>query len=250
MNFNLKCGLVIAPTLSIVLASCAAVNADSGRSATDRFALLTRDIAPAGAPVGTTDPRTFGSFPEEIVGSDTYLGKTTAISGRGAVVVGPGMAAGESIVTRFRQPSQFPYEVVTLAATDQGNYLTAIEVTNPLDSRITLQCTITGGIKLDPGQSTIHGVGQCVGGTTLRSTSTVIDRRGARWNGRDVNLLTTQTNISFSGPVTGTLSERNDVPDDNQTMALKTVLDVDITESGNRFHQHIDRTAIPAVEEK
>jgi hypothetical protein len=250
MNTNLKRTLVVAPVLSLVLASCAAVNADSGRSATDRFALLPRDVAPAGAPVSATDPHTFGSFPEEIMGFDTYLGKTTDISGRGAVVVGPGMAAGETIVTRFRQPNQFPYEVVTLAATDQGNYLIAIEVTNPVDSRITLQCTVAGGIKLDPGASTIHGGGQCAGGTKLQSTSTVVNCRDARWNGRDVHLLTTQTDIRFSGAVTGTLSERNDVPDDNQNVALRTLLDVDITETGNHFHQHIDRTAIPAVEEK
>lgn len=250
MNTKLKRVLVVAPILSVVLASCAAVNAESGRSATDRFALLDRDIAPAGVPVGPGQPAAFGSFPEDIVGSVTYLGKTTDISGRGAVVVGPGVSHGESIVTRFHQPSQFPYEVVTIAATDQGNYLTAIEVTNPVDSRITLRCTVAGGIKLDPGASSTTNNGQCVGGTTLQSTSTVVNRRDARWNGRDVHLLTTHTEITFSGAVTGRLNETNDVPDDNQAMAVRTELDVDITESGNQFHQHIDRTAIPPVQEK
>jgi hypothetical protein len=233
-----------------VLTACATVNADSGRSATDRFALLDRDVAPAGTPVGQTQPRAFGSFPEDIVGSVTYLGETTDISGEGAVVVGPGITPGESIVSRFRQPSQFPYEAMTLTATDQGSFLTAIEVTNPLDSRISVQCTIAGGAKLDPGASTHHNRGRCAGGTTLQSTSTVIDRREARWHGRDVLLLTTRTNMTFSGAVNGTLSELSDVPADNQTLTVRTELDVDITQTGNHFHQHLVRTAIPPVEEK
>jgi hypothetical protein len=247
---RLKWVATIALIPCAVLTACATVNADSGRSATDRFALLDRDAAPTGIPVGRTQPGAFGSFPEDIVGTVTYLGKTTDISGMGTVVVGPGITPAESIVTRFRQPSQFSYEAVTLAATDQGSFLTAIEVTNPLDSRISLQCTITGGMKLDPGVSTHHNRGRCAGGTTLHSTSSVANRREARWNGRDVVLLTTQTNIAFSGAVTGTLSERNDVPTDDQTLAVRTELDVDIMQMGNHFHQQLVRTVIPPVEEK
>lgn len=244
-----RLGLGIA-FLCVVLSACAAVNADSGRSAADRFALLDRDAAPAGTPVARTASDVLGSFPENIVGSVTYLGEKTDISGKGTAVVGPGIMPGGTIVSRFHEPSQFPYEVVTLAATDQGHFLTAIEVTNPLDARISLHCTIAGGMKLNPGASAHSDRGRCVGGTTLQSTSQVVNRREARWNGRDVHLLTTQTNITFSGGVTGTLSERNDVPEDNQTLALKTDIDVDITQSGTNFHQHIARTVIPPVEEK
>jgi hypothetical protein len=239
--------------LCALLAACGAVNADAGRSATDRYALLDRAAAPAGSPMvpsGRAEADLYGAFPEDIDGSITYLGDTVDFSGRGVVVVGPGSGRGERITSRFHEPNQFPYEVVTAESTKDGLFLTAIQVVNPLDSRIGLQCTIATGIKFDPGDSIDEDSGQCAGGTTLQSTSKVVGRRDARWSGRDVRLVTTETNIVFSGAITGTLKETNDIPQGDRAVALRTTLDVDIEQSGTRFAQQLVRDAVPRVEEK
>jgi len=242
--------VAMAPILCVILAACGAVNAEAGHLATDRFVLLDRGVPPPGIPAATAESNFFGSFPEQITGWVTYLGKTTDMSGKGTIVVGPGVKPADITVNRFREANQFPYEAVTLTVTDQGHFLIAIEVVNPLDSRITVSCTIADGIKLDPGTRTDINHGRCAGGTTLQSVNKVVNRRAARWNGRDVHLVTTQTNITFSSPITGTLSETNDVPAENQTMAMRTVLDLNIVETGNSFIQHLERTVIPPVEEK
>ncbi|WP_327113346.1 hypothetical protein OHB12_31285 [Nocardia sp. NBC_01730] len=223
----------------VAVSACGAVNADAGKPATERFAMLERGTAPEGTPI--TAATGSGVFAEELSGSVAYLDVTTDVAGPGVVTIGPGAIPGETVLSHFGPQEQFPYEVMTVSATSTGRYVTGLAVTNPLDTRITLQCTILGGLRLDPTAGQQPVTGHCSGGTTLTGTSTVTGSRDGQWNGKTVQLHTIRTDIAFDGPVSGTLRQTADTVD-GIGIAARTELETTLEAGGVRFQQNIVRT--------
>lgn len=239
-----------------VVASCGSVNQESAAPATDAYKLLRYPQARTVEPVAQEqiDPdigRMIGVHTQEISGRIVYLGKTSELPHEGALTLGLGPHPGEFQIGFFYGDDRFPYETIVFSWEPHAGTLTAMQIFNPLDTRMTLQCAVDGGLRLEdaakPGDRAALS-GTCLGGTKLTGEFRVEGSRRAIWDGKPVELLATVTDIAVSGPTTGSLHEANDLVK-GSNIAVNTMLDLNVVSQGIPLEEHMERHALPRVQE-
>ncbi|EFV15028.1 hypothetical protein [Segniliparus rugosus] len=247
--------LVSALALAAV-AGCGSVNPDSAAPATDAYKLLRYPKSQPVEPVdgNKVDPgigRMLGVHPQEISGHITYLGKTSELPKEGALTLGTGPKPGDFQIGFFYGDDRFPYETIMFSWEPHAGTLNAMQIFNPLDTRMTLQCVVDGGLRLadttKPGDRVALS-GTCLGGTKLTGEFRVEGSRRAVWDGKPVELLATVADVQVSGPTTGTLHEVNDLVK-GSNIAVNTTLDLNVTSQGVPLEEHMERHALPRVQE-
>jgi hypothetical protein len=255
-RFSALQALAAAAALSLLTAGCGSVNPESAALATDAYKLLRYPDGKAVEPVARTqiDPgigRWIGVHPQVISGRITYLDKTSDLPKDGELTLGPGARPGEFQIGFFYGDDRFPYETIMFSWEPHAGTLTAMQIFNPLDTRMTLQCAVDGGLRLDdtmkPGdQKTVSG--SCLGGTKLTGKFQVGGSRHAVWGGKPVELLATVADVRVSGPTAGWLHEVNDLVK-GSNIAVNTTLDLNVTSQGVPFEEHMERHALPRVKD-
>jgi hypothetical protein len=248
--------LAIAAAVGSLAAGCGSVNQESAAPATDAYKLLRYPDDKAVEPVANAQinpgiGRMLGVHPQEISGRITYLDKTSELPKDGALTLGPGPRPGEFQIGFFYGDDRFPYETIMFSWEPDAGTLTALQIFNPLDTRMTLQCAIDGGLRLDdttkPGDRKPLS-GSCLGGTKLTGEFRVEGSRQAVWGGKPVELLATVADVHASGPTIGTLHEFNDLVK-GSNIAVNTTLDLNVTSQGVPFEEHMERHALPRVQD-
>jgi hypothetical protein len=230
-----------------LLAGCASVNEEAGRPVGHAYALLKYPDA-AGEPAAEPRPDSpFGTYPLEISGSVTYLDETTSLPTSGVLTIGPGPRRDELQVEQYYTGDRFPYEtgMVSKAAIGAGT-LDAITIVNPLDSRVSLQCAVDGGIDLGDAGEPRELTGSCGGGATVTGSVRSEGTRKATWRGKPVELVRTVVDLNVTGVSTGTIHQVNETPKGG-SFPLYTALDVDLTAQGIHLTEELERHVLPRV---
>ncbi|MEW2478068.1 hypothetical protein AB0876_00590 [Mycobacterium sp. NPDC049093] len=230
-----------------LLAGCASVNEEAGRPVGHAYALLKYPDA-AGEPAAEPRPDSpFGTYPLEISGSVTYLDETTSLPTSGVLTIGPGPRRDELQVEQYYTGDRFPYEtgMVSKAANRAGT-LDAITIVNPLDSRVSLQCAVDGGIDLGDAGEPRELTGSCGGGATVTGSVRSEGTRTGTWRGKRVELVRTVVDLNVTGVSTGTIHQVNETPKGG-SFPLYTALDVDLTAQGIHLTEELERHVLPRV---
>ncbi|TDZ79538.1 hypothetical protein DE4585_03284 [Mycobacteroides salmoniphilum] len=237
--------------LSVVAAAaCAPVNEEAGKPVGHAFALLKYPAAqgePAFEPQGKSP---FGDYAQEVSGSVTYLGETTALPGAGVMTIGPGPRRGELKIEQYYQGDRFPYETgIVSGGEGKPSTLDAITIVNPLDSRVTLQCTIDGGISLADIDSERELDGTCGGGAKAHGHIKPDGSRKATWRDKPVELVRTVMDLTVTGASSGQIHQINEVPRDGTvgSFPLFTSIDVNMTAQGISLAEKLERHVLPKV---
>ncbi|KRQ27304.1 MULTISPECIES: hypothetical protein [Mycobacteroides] len=246
-----RLGTAAAVALSAALAAaCAPVNEEAGKPVGHAFALLKYPSAqgdPASEPQGKSP---FGDYALEVSGSVTYLGETTALPGAGVMTVGPGPRRGELKIEQYYQGDRFPYETgIVSGGEGKPSALDAITIVNPLDSRVTLQCTIDGGITLSDIDSERELSGTCGGGAKAHGHIKPEGTRKANWRDKPVELVRTVLDLTVTGASSGQIHQINEVPKDSTvgSFPLYTSIDVNMTAQGISLAEKLERHVLPKV---
>lgn len=230
-----------------LLAGCASVNEDAGRPVGHAYALLKY---PDGAGEPGAEPRPdspYGSYPLEISGSVTYLDETTSLPPAGVLTIGPGPRRDELQVEQYYTGDRFPYETGMVSrAPDGAGTLDAITIVNPLDSRVSLQCAVNGGIDLAGTGEARELTGSCSGGATVSGSVRSEGSRKATWRGKPIELVRTVVDLNVTGVSTGTIHQVNETPKGG-SFPLYTALDVDLTAQGIHLIEALERHVLPRV---
>ncbi|TDZ81614.1 hypothetical protein [Mycobacteroides salmoniphilum] len=237
--------------LSVVAAAaCAPVNEEAGKPVGHAFALLKYPAAqgePAFEPQGKSP---FGDYAQEVSGSVTYLGETTVLPGAGVMTIGPGPRRGELKIEQYYQGDRFPYETAIVSGGEgKPSTLDAITIVNPLDSRVTLQCTIDGGISLADIDSERELDGTCGGGAKAHGHIKPDGSRKATWRDKPVELVRTVMDLTVTGASSGQIHQINEVPRDSTvgSFPLFTSIDVNMTAQGISLAEKLERHVLPKV---
>ncbi len=202
---------------------CTAVNKAAGEPVGHAFQLLEYP-QPVSQPVAEpAEGSPYGGYSVEVAGSVTYLKETTVLPKSGLLTIGPGPRAGELQVQHYYQGDRFPYETGVLSKDGTASTLNAITIVNPLDSRVSLQCAVAGGIALD--------------GT-----------RQATWRGKPVELARTVVDLTITGMTSGKVHQINDVPKGG-SFPLYTAIDVNMTAQGINLTEELERYVLPRVQD-
>ncbi|MGV9797926.1 hypothetical protein ACWDTP_07685 [Mycobacterium sp. NPDC003449] len=229
-----------------LLGGCASVNAEAGQPVGHAYELLKY---PDGKSESGAEPRhgsPFGSYRIEISGSVTYLDQTTSLPTAGVLTIGPGSRRGEVKIEQYYGGDRFPYETGVVSTRDGASTLDAIAIVNPLDSRVSLQCAVAGGIALgDIGESR-ELTGECGGGSVVSGTVRSQGTRQASWRGNRVELARTVVDLEVSGASSGTIHQVNETPEGG-SFPLYTALDVSLTAQGIQMTEKLERDVLPKV---
>ncbi|MFA4083588.1 hypothetical protein [Mycobacteroides salmoniphilum] len=246
-----RLGAAVAAVLSVaVAAACAPVNEEAGKPVGHAFALLKYPAGqgePASEPQGKSP---FGDYAQEISGSVTYLGETTALTGAGVMTIGPGPRRGELKIEQYYRGDRFPYETgIVSGGEGKPSTLDAITIVNPLDSRVTLQCTIDGGISLADIDSEREINGTCGGGAKAHGHIRPEGSRKATWRDKPVELVRTVMDLTVTGASSGQIHQINEVPRDSTVgnFPLFTSIDVNMTAQGISLAEKLERHVLPKV---
>ncbi|MBA0048838.1 hypothetical protein [Mycobacteroides sp. LB1] len=240
-----------AAVLSVAVATaCAPVNEEAGKPVGHAFQLLKYPAVqgdPAAEPQGRSP---FGDYALEVSGSVTYLGETTALPGAGVMTVGPGPRRGELKIEQYYQGDRFPYETgIVTGGEGKPSTLDAITIVNPLDSRVTLQCVIDGGIALVHNDGERELTGTCGGGAKVHGHVRADGSRKAIWRDKPVELVRTVVDLTISGASSGQIHQVNEVPKDSTvgSFPLFTSIDVSMTAQGIGLTEKLERHVLPKV---
>ncbi|MGH3954693.1 MAG: hypothetical protein ACRDTI_11720 [Mycobacterium sp.] len=246
-----RLGAGAAAVLSVVAAAaCAPVNEEAGKPVGHAFALLKYPATqgePASEPQGKSP---FGDYAQEVSGSVTYLGETSALPGAGVMTIGPGPRRGELKIEQYYQGDRFPYETgIVSGGEGKPSTLDAITIVNPLDSRVTLQCTIDGGISLADIDSERELDGTCGGGAKAHGHIRPDGSRKATWRDKPVELVRTVMDLTVTGASSGQIHQINEVPRDSTvgSFPLFTSIDVNMTAQGISLAEKLERHVLPKV---
>ncbi|ORB59459.1 hypothetical protein BST43_07205 [Mycobacteroides saopaulense] len=236
--------------LAVAMASaCAPVNEEAGKPVGHAFQLLKYSASqadPAAEPQGKSP---FGDYALEVSGSVTYLGETTALPGAGVMTVGPGPRRGELKIEQYYQGDRFPYETGIVSGGDgKPSTLDAITIVNPLDSRVTLQCAVDGGIALADIDGERELAGTCGGGSKAHGHVRADGSRKATWRDKPVELIRTVVDLTITGSSSGQIHQVNEVPRDG-SFPLSTSIDVNMTAQGISLTQKLQRHVLPKVKD-
>ncbi|WP_078309091.1 MULTISPECIES: hypothetical protein [unclassified Mycobacterium] len=246
-----RLGAAATAVLSVaVAAACSPVNEEAGKPVGHAFALLKYSAAP-GEPASEPQGKSpFGDYAQEVSGSVTYLGETTALPGAGVMTVGPGPRRGELKIEQYYQGDRFPYETgIVSGGEGKPSTLDAITIVNPLDSRVTLQCTIDGGISLADIDSERELNGTCGGGAKAHGHIRPEGSRKASWRDKPVELVRTVMDLTVTGASSGQIHQTNEVPRDSTVASfpLFTSIDVNMTAQGISLAEKLERHVLPKV---
>lgn len=232
-----------------LLAGCASVNEEAGKPVGHAYQLLKYPDAAAEPAAEPRPDSSYGTYPLEISGSVTYLDETSSLPTSGVLTIGPGPRRGELQVEQYYAGDRFPYEtgIVTTGHDDAGaGTLDAITIVNPLDSRVSLQCAVNGGIDLgDTGEPRALS-GSCGGGATVSGTVRSEGSRKATWRGKPVELVRSVVDLNVTGVSTGTIHQVNETPKGG-SFPLYTELKVDLTAQGIHLTEELERHVLPRV---
>ncbi len=246
-----RLGAAATAVLSVgVAAACAPVNEEAGKPVGHAFALLKYSALP-GEPASEPQGKSpFGDYAQEVSGSVTYLGETTALPGAGVMTVGPGPRRGELKIEQYYQGDRFPYETgIVSGGEGKPSTLDAITIVNPLDSRVTLQCTIDGGITLADIDSERELNGTCGGGAKAHGHIKPDGSRKGTWRDKPVELVRTVMDLTVTGASSGQIHQINEVPRDSTVASfpLFTSIDVNMTAQGISLAEKLERHVLPKV---
>ncbi|OHU30500.1 hypothetical protein BKG76_01705 [Mycobacteroides franklinii] len=233
-------------------AGCAPVNEEAGKPVGHAFQLLKYPVAqsdPAAQPQGKSP---FGDYALEVSGSVTYLGETTALPGAGVMTIGPGPRRGELKIEQYYQGDRFPYETgIVSGGEGKPSTLDAITIVNPLDSRVTLQCAVDGGIALADIDGERELTGTCGGGSKAHGHVRADGSRKVTWRDRPVELIRTVVDLTVTGASSGQIHQVNEVPRDGTvgSFPLTTSIDVNMTAQGISLTQKLQRQVLPKVKD-
>ncbi|AMU65326.1 hypothetical protein [Mycobacteroides abscessus] len=245
-----RLGVGVAVVLSV--AACTPVNEEAGKPVGHAFQLLkypTAQLDPAAEPQGRSP---FGDYALEVSGSVTYLGETTELPGAGVMTVGPGPRRGELKIEQYYRGDRFPYETgVVSAGEGKPSTLDAITIVNPLDSRVTLQCAVDGGIALADIEGERELTGTCGGGSKAHGHVRAEGSRKATWRDKPVELVRTVVDLTVTGASSGEIHQVNEVPKDSAVASfpLYTSIDVNMTAQGISLTQKLQRHVLPKVKD-
>lgn len=232
-----------------LLVGCGSVNEEAGKPVGHAYQLLKYPDA-AAEPAAEPKPGSpFGSYPLEISGSVTYLDETTALPDSGVLTIGPGPRRGELQVEQYYAGDRFPYETGIVSTTDDeagSGTLDAITIINPLDSRVSLQCAVNGGIDLGATGEPREVTGSCGGGATVAGSVRSDGSRNATWRGKPVELVRTVVDLDVTGVSAGTIHQVNETPKGG-SFPLYTELKVDLTAQGIHLTEELERHVLPKV---
>ncbi len=231
---------------SALLGGCTSVNAEAGQPVGHAYKLLKYPDAVAEAANEPRQDSPFGSYPLEISGSVTYLDETTALPTSGTLTIGPGPRRGEVQIEQYYSGDRFPYETGMVSTRDGASTLDAIAIVNPLDSRVSLQCAVDGGIALGDIAESRELKGTCGGGSTVTGTVRAEGTRQASWRGKPVELTRTVVELDVSGVSTGSIHQVNETPRGG-SFPLHTALDVSLTAQGIHMTEKLERNVLPKV---
>lgn len=235
-------------TSAAVLTGCSAVNADAGKPVGNAYQLLQY---PGGAEAPGPEPTAgspFGSYPVEVSGSVTYLDETSALPESGVLTIGPGAREGELRIAQFYGADRFPYESTIVSAEGPKTTLDGITIVNPLDSRVSLQCVVDGGIVLEALDGPRELTGTCGGGAKVHGTARPDGIRQANWRGDPVELVKTVVELDISGVSNGTIRQVTETPKGGK-FPLYTALDTELTAQGIHLAQELERYVLPRIED-
>ncbi|MGR6976772.1 hypothetical protein [Mycobacteroides abscessus] len=245
-----RLGVGVAVVLSV--AACTPVNEEAGKPVGHAFQLLkypTAQSDPAPEPQGRSP---FGDYALEVSGSVTYLGETSELPGAGVMTVGPGPRRGELKIEQYYRGDRFPYETgVVSAGEGKSSTLDAITIVNPLDSRVTLQCAVDGGIALADIEGERELTGTCGGGSKAHGHVRAEGSRKATWRDKPVELVRTVVDLTVTGASSGEIHQVNEVPKDSAVASfpLYTSIDVNMTAQGISLTQKLQRHVLPKVKD-
>lgn len=242
-----RLGLVVAAS-AMVLAGCGAVNADAGKPVGNAYQLLQYPGGPGTHGPEPTVGSPYGSYPVAVAGSVSYLDETTSLPGTGVLTIGPGAREDELRIAQFYGEDRFPYESTVVSAKDAASTLDGITIVNPLDSRVSVQCVLDGGIALEELDEPRELTGNCGGGATVRGTARPDGVRQASWRGDPVELVRTVVDIEISGVSNGTIRQVTETPKGG-TFPLYTALDTELTAQGIHMAQELERYVLPRIED-
>lgn len=231
-----------------LVSGCAAVNPEAGKPVGHAFALLQYPDTNAQAVAEPRAGSPFGGYSQEISGSVTYLGDTTALPTAGVLTIGPGPRDGELHVRQYYDGDRFPYETSVVSRHGQASALDAITITNPLDSRVALQCAVDGGIALEDVDTPRQLTGSCGGGATLSGVLRADGTRHATWRGQPVDLVRTVIDLTVSGVSSGTIHQVTEMPKGGN-FPLYTAINVDMTAQGINLTEELQRHVLPKVQD-
>jgi len=232
-----------------LLGGCAPVNEEAGRPVGHAYELLKY---PDSAAEPAAEPRAgspFGSYPLEISGSVTYLDEKASLPTSGVLTIGPGPRRGELEVEQYYSGDRFPYETGIVSTGSDGagaGTLDAITIVNPLDSRVSLQCAVNGGIDLGDTGEPRELTGSCGGGAAVRGSVRSEGTRNSTWRGKPVELVRTVVDLDVTGVSTGTIHQVNETPKGG-SFPLYTELKVDLTAQGIHLTEELERHVLPRV---
>ncbi|MBB4855797.1 hypothetical protein HNP40_003206 [Mycobacteroides chelonae] len=227
--------------------ACAPVNEEAGKPVGHAFQLLKYPVPQADSAAEPQGKSPFGDYALEVSGSVTYLGQTTSLPGAGVMTVGPGPRRGELKIEQYYQGDRFPYETGIVSGGDgKPSTLDAITIVNPLDSRVTLQCAVDGGIALADIDGERELTGTCGGGSKAHGHVRADGRRKATWRDKPVELIRTVTDLTITGSSSGQIHQVNEVPKDG-SFPLSTSIDVTMTAQGISLTQKLQRHVLPKV---
>jgi hypothetical protein len=237
-----------AAVVAALLSGCGSVNEDAGRPVERSYAMLEYAdgaVSPA-APPGRGS--LFGAYQMRVSGSMSYLGKNVPLAATGAMTLAPGPRSDELRIAYYSGNLRFPYETQSVIVSNNTSSLTAVTLVNPLDSRVSLECAVEGGMPHGHEVTEAHEVtGTCTGGATVRGTMSPDGTRKARWRGRPVDLVRTVLVLDLSGSSSGTVHMVTETPA-GSTFPLTTTMDVDVTAQGITMTQNLERHVLPRVQ--
>nr|WP_193376247.1 hypothetical protein [Mycobacterium liflandii] len=227
---------------------CTAVNKAAGEPVGHAFQLLEYP-QPVSQPVAEpAEGSPYGGYSVEVAGSVTYLKETTVLPKSGLLTIGPGPRAGELQVQHYYQGDRFPYETGVLSKDGTASTLNAITIVNPLDSRVSLQCAVAGGIALENLNEPRDLHGECGGGAKLSGTVRADGTRQATWRGKPVELARTVVDLTITGMTSGKVHQISDVPKGG-SFPLYTAIDVNMTAQGINLTEELERYVLPRVQD-
>ncbi|WP_448433385.1 hypothetical protein [Mycolicibacterium setense] len=232
-----------------LLAGCTSVNEEAGKPVGHAYALLKYPDAAAEPAAEPRPDSPYGTYPLEISGSVTYLDETTSLPTSGVLTIGPGPRRGEMQIEQYYTGDRFPYETgMVSTGPDEAAAATldAITIVNPLDSRVSLQCAVNGGIDLAGTGEPREVTGSCGGGATVAGSVRPAGSRKGTWRGKPVELVRTVVDLNVTGVSTGTIHQVNDTPKGG-SFPLYTELKVDLTAQGIHLTEELERHVLPRV---
>jgi len=246
MRSTLASVSILAATVALA-SGCGAVNEAAGEPIGHAFQLLKYPDAATQAATEPSEGSPYGAYAVGLSGSLTYLGETTPLPKAGVLTIGPGPRAGELQVEQYYDTDRFPYEKGIVTRDGNASTLNAITIVNPLDSRVSLQCAVDGGIALD-GLAAPHDLaGSCGGGASLTGTVRAEGTRQTTWRGKPVDLTRTVIDLTISGRSSGKVHQINDMPKGGNS-PLYTAINVNMTAQGINFTEELQRYVLPEVQ--